>query len=296
MPQSQVETEDIQRLNQAIEATARAMQGGRGGEAHMEQIGDVVRNRIREALRERVTESVRDRLADAAREKLRELLRQRLGRELRSALIEAQSSGGGIDFDRVSNRLSERFGDALHEGITEAIRERVGEALKERLHSALSDALAEGPVAERIGWDEEERIAKKIRERIEPEIRERIVTVARERLREPVRERVRQAVRERLRDSVQEAISQAGAGDAEQIVSTVRDRIADGLVNFSGSAEIMLIRARGSELRFVSWVASGTRSRRSRAARVRSWKRSMGIAGAVRSPPTSFTDNSPTLR
>ena len=119
-----METDEVQRLSRAIQAATRAARSGQplgggfgmqGGDAEMEQLGDAARERIREALRERVAEVVRERLHDAARDRVRELLRQRLAQEIRSALVEAQVGPSGFDFDRASDRLSERFSEAVNE-------------------------------------------------------------------------------------------------------------------------------------------------------------------------------------
>lgn len=217
--------QEVQRLNQALEAAMQALRGaggnpllggaGKGWEGSYEAIGERVREKIRQALRERVLEAVHAKMMEAMRERVRDLLRQKLMQELRNALLEGQFGQAGLDVERLGERLGERFSETLHERMAEAVREKIGEAIREKLHAAVREALLEGFVAQYIAWEETDAIATKIREKIENELREKIV----------------QAIREKLREALYAAMTQGKpfGNEPETLLGYIRNRMVEAL-------------------------------------------------------------------
>jgi len=80
------ESDEAQRLDQAIEAAARASRAGNQVFSNgTDRFNDGARERVREALRDRVAEAARERLSEPLRNGIRDVLRSGWGK--RSALL-----------------------------------------------------------------------------------------------------------------------------------------------------------------------------------------------------------------
>src|SRR4051794_30734370 len=114
------ETNEVQRLNVAIQGAMRAVQtrggtngeGWSGGSQSYSGEGKLTgfRGRVRVNVGERLTRRPGERLREGIKDRVRELVRDRLANDLRATMLEAQSERG-FDFSRFERRLHERLAD-----------------------------------------------------------------------------------------------------------------------------------------------------------------------------------------
>lgn len=237
MAKQQLETQDIQIINNAITAALHHERGGYvdqypgfGGkyqEGKLEQFYDQVHEQLREQFRGQMLDAVHNHLMELVKDRVRGLLQQRLAQEIRAALIQGQGVQGAFNIENVILRLTERFGLLAHDRYVDFIRERMPETTNERLQMTIREVLGGGSMAQFLDYDETDNVAFKIRQGIEFELHERVVHFAREKLGQSIRERVKDACRERFHDALNQALTQAKTkgGDLDFIVMIVQERM-----------------------------------------------------------------------